>query len=329
MLISSFKGYEMMFESFPQFIFSLFMMQALQIREPLNILSCSASGLSVFYGTGDYLAMMASENRADYPFSRTIWGTLSTFIDTMFRSFTIAYWMTISKAYVIIVPFIYCIIMLLLTFMKAKKQNGENFEISVYVATFSFGTSSYERNIDDFKHFTLRPLSKAIFGAIFIIFSIHYGISISPKIFVNTNMNTNYTNVKPSPLFHNNTNDDMNFQPSNCSIFCQGNRTNEEQEAFENYCNNLWENLDPDIHQSILTVIGIFFLLSILEGVLEFYFNWMPYNKLRADWDDPRFIRSDCKGKKNEQMELHDIPNPDSSNQDQEESKPHVQNFNP
>merc|ERR1712156_506306 len=64
------KGVEMMFESFPQFILSLFMMQALQISKPLNILSCSASGLSVIYGTGDFLAMIASDNSADYPFSR-------------------------------------------------------------------------------------------------------------------------------------------------------------------------------------------------------------------------------------------------------------------
>ena len=123
-------------------------------------------------------------------------------------------------------------------------------------------------------------------------------------------MNTSYTNVKPSPLFYNNTNDDMNFQPSNCSVFCQGNRTNEEQEVFENYCNNLWEDLDQEIHQSILVVIGIFFVLSILEGILEYFFNWMPYNKLYEDRNDPRFIRGCCKAKKSEQMELQNMPNP-------------------
>merc|ERR1712156_380002 len=100
---------------------------------------------------------MASENRADYSFSRTVWGTLSTFIDTILRSFTIAYWMTIIKAYVIILPFAFCIIMTGVTFMKAKKQNGEKFVWSVFYATFSFGTSSYESYEDDFKHFTLRP----------------------------------------------------------------------------------------------------------------------------------------------------------------------------
>merc|ERR1711976_515100 len=99
--------------------------------------------------------------------------------------------MTILKAYVIIMPFAFSIIMWLVIFMKAKKQNGENFFSSVTTATFSFGTSSIELHNDDIKHFPLRPLSKAIFGAILIAFSIYYGISVSRKVFDNKNMNAN------------------------------------------------------------------------------------------------------------------------------------------
>jgi len=136
------KGMEMLLESFPQFILSLFMMQALQLTETLNIVSCSVSGVSVLYGLGDFLAMDKSETQGNYPFSMTVWGTLSTIIDTLFRSFLLAYWMTISKTYVIIVPFVYCIIMGLVTFIKAKKHNFENFYLSFFNTIISFGISS-------------------------------------------------------------------------------------------------------------------------------------------------------------------------------------------
>ena len=38
------KGLEMIAESFPQFVINLFMIQALQLSEPLNIFSCTISG---------------------------------------------------------------------------------------------------------------------------------------------------------------------------------------------------------------------------------------------------------------------------------------------
>ena len=291
----------MMMESFPQFVMSLFIMQALQVREPMNILSCSASAISVLYGLGDFLAMWSSENRAEYPFSKTVWGTLSIFVDTLLRSFTLAYWMTISKAYVLIVPFAFCIIMGFVIFIKTQDFNVATFFLSFFNAIVSFGGSSFEDNPDYLKHFTFRPLSKGIFGAILMAFSIFFVISASPKIFHNSNMANNYTN----------------FEPSQCSILCQGNKTDEEQEAFENYCNNLWENIEPDtfIHQSILIVIGVLFFLSMLEGILEHFFDWMPYKKLYEGSDDG-FIRGGSRDEQNQQPELQEIPNSDPQAQE-------------
>lgn len=287
----------MMLESFPQFILSLFMMQALQIQEPLNIVSCSASAISVMYGLGDFGAMLSRKNPADYPFSKTVWGTLSTCIDTLLRSFILAYWMTISKAYVIIVPFVFIFIMILVIFMKNK-----DLFVSFMFAIPSLGCSAFESNREIHKHFTFRPLSKGIFAAIVIAFSIYFGISASPKVFDTSDFPSNDTNYEPSP---NITND---FKPSDCSTLCQGNRTDEEQEAFENYCNNLWETIDPEIHQTILIVIGILFFLSMLEWLLESYFDWMPYKKL-YEGTDPGFIRGGLKRKENQQIELQDIEN--------------------
>ena len=42
----------MVTESLPQFVISLFIFQALQLREPMNIFSCVASTISVLYGLG-------------------------------------------------------------------------------------------------------------------------------------------------------------------------------------------------------------------------------------------------------------------------------------
>ena len=51
----------MVTESFPQFVISLFIMQALQVKEPINIFSTTVSAFSVLYGLGDFLAMVASD----------------------------------------------------------------------------------------------------------------------------------------------------------------------------------------------------------------------------------------------------------------------------
>ena len=300
-------------------------MQALQIQEPLNIVSCCASAISVIYGLGDFVAMWSSGNeestfQADYPFSKTVWGTLSSCIDTLLRSFILAYWMTISKAYVIIVPFVFIFIMGIVIFIKNKRHEIENFFGSFIAAIISLGCSSFEHNGAYFAHFTFRPLSKGVFAAIVIIFSIYFGISASPEVFDTSDFPSNATNYEPSPFYLNTSIIKNVFKPSDCSTLCQGNRTDEEQEAFENYCNNLWEIVDPEIHQSILIVIGILFFFSMLEWLLESYFEWMPYKKL-YEGANPNYIMGGSKGKKNQQIELQEVEHIKSL-QDQEDSNP-------
>ena len=51
----------MVTESFPQFVISLFIMQALQVKEPINIFSTAVSALSILYGLGDFLGMVAND----------------------------------------------------------------------------------------------------------------------------------------------------------------------------------------------------------------------------------------------------------------------------
>ena len=65
--------------------------------------------------------------------------------------------------------------------------------------------------------------------------------------------------------------------------------TDEEQEAFENYCKNLWENIEPEIHQTFYIVIGTLFVISLIEWIMESICSHMPYKKLYKDSDD-KFI---------------------------------------
>ena len=202
----------------------------------------------------------------DYDFSMTVYATLSIVIDTMLRSFTLAYWLTISKAYVIIVPFVYFILMsIVLLFKRKHKWIGE----VLFFSVLSLGCSAYEYAYCTIK---MRPVSKGIFSAIFIAFAIFYGISAAPKTF----------NTNDDIAVVNNSLSNYTFEPSQCSNFCQGNKSDAEQEAFEGFCNNLWENINPDsfVHETISIVIGILFVLSILEGILEYFCKWMPYRKL-------------------------------------------------
>ena len=224
--------------------------------------------ISVLYGLGDFLAMGANSYvEKDYDFLRTIYASLSIVIDTMLRSFTLAYWLTISKAYVIIVPFIYFLLMSIVLFFKKGRYMG--LEQVLLFSVLSLGCSAYEYQYCTIK---LRPVSKGFFSVILIAFAIFYGISAAPKTF----------NTNDDIAVMNNSLSNYTFEPSQCSNFCKGNKTDAEQEEFEGFCKNLWENINPDsfIHETICIVIGILFVLSILEGILESCCKWMPYRKL-------------------------------------------------
>ena len=207
-----------------------------------------------------------SEVKTDYDFSSTVYASLSIVIDTMLRSFTLAYWLTISKAYVIIVPFVYFLLMSIVVFFK---RGFMDISQVLFFSVLTLGCSAYEYDKCTIK---LRPVSKGLFSAIFIAFAIFYGISAAPKTF----------NTNDDIAVVNNSLSNYTFEPSQCSNFCQGNKSDAEQEAFEGFCNNLWENINPDsfIHETISIVIGILFVLSILEGILEYFCKWMPYRKL-------------------------------------------------
>ena len=48
------------------------------------------------------------------------------------------------------------------------------------------------------------------------------------------------------------------------------------------YCDNLWKTVSPETHIAIWAVIGLLLVLSVVEGILEQFYPWMPYQKLYA-----------------------------------------------
>ena len=75
----------MIFESFPQMLLSIFIMQSLQITEWFNIGSCIISTFSVVYGYAELLAMLSHNMETNYPFAKTVWGMAALLIDTLLR----------------------------------------------------------------------------------------------------------------------------------------------------------------------------------------------------------------------------------------------------
>mgnify|MGYP001290265439 CR=1 FL=1 len=260
LLVYRIKSLEMVLESFPQLLISLFIIRALQLKETLNIFSCAISGVSVLYGLGDFLALWANDQDPDYPFSKTMWGVLSIFIDTVLRCFTISYWMTINKAYVALVPFVYTILFVVILngkesgYYKRMVWYGSNIAGSALVSMPSFVCSSLEPYTE--LDYRIRPISKSIFAAIFIAFSIFFGLTAAPKVFANDITVSNQTIV---------------FQPSNCTNLCQRfNQTEQDFEAMTDYCNDLWEHIPSEsfTHQTICIVLATLFVLSTLEGTV-------------------------------------------------------------
>jgi hypothetical protein len=255
----------MMLESFPQWILNLFIIQGLQVYETLNIVSTCISAFSVVYGLGDWLAYTQSRTY-DYPFSKTLWGMLTIVVDVMLRGIFLAYIMTIVKVFVLLIPTLYLIVMLITVLILKRNQTHKmilSFD-DAFGITASFVCSAHEHIK---VKYTIRLMSKCIFSTIIIVTAIILGITYSSTLF--------YNSKTPS-----------NFSPSNCTSICQPkNQTETETQEWKEmieYCDNIWKTVSPETHIAIWAVLGLLLVLSVVEGILEQFYPWMPYRKLYA-----------------------------------------------
>ena len=111
------KSFEVVFESFPQLIFNLYIIMDLQIFDrPLNLASAAISLLSIIYGISDVISFnhynMTNENLTDskyveVPLSKFLWAVFSVIIDITFRTLCIAYLFLIFRFYMFLFPLFY------------------------------------------------------------------------------------------------------------------------------------------------------------------------------------------------------------------------------
>ena len=250
----------MVLESFPQWILNLFIIQGLQVYETLNIVSTCISAFSVVYGLGEFVVFNANGSPA-YPFSKTLWGMLTIVVDAILRGIFLAYIMTILKVLVLLIPTFFLIVSLITILILNRKESHKttlSFDEAGGIV-FSFVCSAYE---DKNLKYTFRLISKCIFSGIIIVTAIILGITHSSHLF--------YNSEAPS-----------NFSPSNCTNICQpNNQTESETQEWKemiDYCDNLWKTVSPETHIAIWSVIGLLLLLSVVEGILEQFYPWMPY----------------------------------------------------
>ena len=263
----------MVLESFPQIILSIFIMQSLQITEWLNIGSCVISAISVLYGFSDFLVMMTHGfNEADVnkiPFKKSISALFSIIIDTFLRTLTIAYLMTFYKAYILFLPLSFFIMMCTIVCIRRKRWRLESAAYTI----ISFGCSAFEGQRDEDgnddvleQNFKLRPISKFAYATVLIGFAFVFGITTAPELLEN--------NVYES----NSTMGNFSFVPQNCTNLCFKNTTDKAQ--FEDYCSNIQEYINNDIHIAMWITIAVLFVLSFLEMALEACGKFMPYHKM-------------------------------------------------
>merc|ERR1712062_501623 len=140
-------------------IFGIFIILGLKIKEPLNLFSCAISAASAVYGFGDILAFDAFDGKVGAPITLTVYGMLATVTDTLFRALFTSYFMSIFKAYALLLPSIYALAFLILKHI-VRRENSDTVG-GIFVALTSFGCSAYGK-----RHFgeNVRQVSKLTFA---------------------------------------------------------------------------------------------------------------------------------------------------------------------
>jgi hypothetical protein len=216
-----------------------------------------------------------------------------------------AYLMTFFKAYILLLPLMYFVLMVIIgipifLFKTKEKINGCKtfFEylgwglvLSGGYALVSFGCSAFEgpREKDgtfndmgpyfDFElgNIRLRPLSKAVYSIVLITFALYFGFAIAPGLLSK--------DIGSMITPYNATLDDK-YNPSNCESLCPREGFNAtEIPDLESYCNNLQYYVPVNTHYAMWITIAVLFYLSWIELALEASGTFMPYHKvLDVSW---------------------------------------------
>ena len=108
--------------------------------------------------------------------------------------------MTFVKAYILLLPLSYFVLMLIIICIKRKISKCSHFGYSVLYTILSFGCSAWEgfrdKNGEDNilkQKFKLRPISKTVFTIVLIGFAVHFSKTTAPGLLSNDPTNTELT----------------------------------------------------------------------------------------------------------------------------------------
>ena len=155
-----------------------------------------------------------------------------------------------------------------------KKRNCIIDSSDLLGALTSFGCSAHESQKVDY---TFRPLSKIVFTCIFLptLVFLTYATAVLPNLGRDVSMNLS--------------------DPKICANICsnvidlgiESRALNVTTGDVEIYCSSIWRHLEPSdtlpipvAHFGFLLTLGVLFLLSSLEGLLESFAKWGAYRKL-------------------------------------------------
>ena len=225
------------------------MVLVLQQDELFNWISIVISLVSLVYGLAESVTYEKFDHHA--PFSKVIFSGLSGVIDTFFRVIFISFFASLSSPYsLFLFPIIYIFTFYLSLSIKHKKIKLDAWEF--YACFMTLPSSTYEHDRIDY---TLRPNSKLIFNMLAVICL----CLTTGKIW------EEYPKLKPKEDLPANVTDAFGYCENICNV------------TDISICHTF--NQSEDLYQGILLSLWVLLALSILEGIFERFFSFMPHRK--------------------------------------------------
>jgi len=241
---------EVLFEAFPMATLGLYMAFVIQQVEILNIVSITISLMSLVFGNAISVTFNKFDTQA--PASKFILSFLSGIIDSVFRVLFISFFASLTSPWAFLITYtahFLCFYLLLVIKTKKLKLSFNDF----LNCLLSLPSSTYE---DQYKTYSFRPRSKIAFNTIAL-------------------MGLTYLTIGYSSDFL------LKFDHKNVYEYCK----DLCQHPMKNDC-RAYSRSDKML-TGMLILLWILFVLSTLEGVLERYWNRMPYRQfLKPITDD-------------------------------------------
>ena len=261
-LYSRARFIEVLFEAFPMATLGLYMAFVIQQVEILNIASITISLMSLIFGN----AVSVTFNKFDIeaPASKFIFSFLSGIIDSVFRVVFISFFASLTSPWAFLITYtahFLCFYLLLVIKTKKLKLSFNEF----LDCLLSLPSSTYD---EQYKTYSFRPRSKIAFNT----------IALMGLVFLTIGYNS-----ETLSRF-----DDKNCDPIEYPTvydYCKDICTHLEA---KDDCRFYSHSVDSDrMLTDMLILLWILFVLSTLEGVLEHYWNRMPYRQfLKPITDD-------------------------------------------